>query len=170
MGYWDTFTANLFGQDAAGHRTYSPFGKFGKTYVVPDDRATVIRASTRRAYQVMLGGIILTQTAIGWRGNLIVGPLVLVGFYLNSLRHVNGLEVISYSNLVKNSRVENLQRAARVTGARMLSLLLVGSLLFTLAGVWILKRGDQMGWFVVGFFGLCALVFAVQLLFARQGK
>lgn len=38
------------------------------------------------------------------------------------------------------------------------------SLVFVAIGIFMVRDGDWMGWFVLGFFGLCALVFAVQML------
>jgi hypothetical protein len=42
--------------------------------------------------------------------------------------------------------------------------LLAVSLIFVATGVLMVRDGEGIGWFVLGFFGLCALVFALQLL------
>ena len=42
--------------------------------------------------------------------------------------------------------------------------LLVGCLIFVLGGAWIVPNDHMTGWLSIIFFGLCALVFAVQLL------
>lgn len=44
------------------------------------------------------------------------------------------------------------------------ALLLAFSIVFTLGGWWMISDHDPWGWFVFGFFGLCASVFIVQLL------
>ena len=44
----------------------------------------------------------------------------------------------------------------------MLLLLLLSSA-FTAGGVWMIQDGEKAGWFVAGFFGLCLLVFLIQL-------
>lgn len=42
--------------------------------------------------------------------------------------------------------------------------LLVISLVFVAIGILMVRDGEGIGWFVLGFFGLCALAFAVQML------
>ena len=50
------------------------------------------------------------------------------------------------------------------TSLRMNLLLLAGSLLFIAAGVWLLGERPLIGWASIVFFGLCAVVFVLQLL------
>jgi len=171
MSYWDAFTANIFGRNNDNCRTYTPFGKFGKTYLVPDERVIVIQASIRRAYQIMLTSTILTQILFGWKWNLIVGPVVLACFYINSFKLVKGLEIIPANQIIKTSRIGNMQRSAEATGVFALSLLLIVSLLFVFAGIWLVaQNGDLAGWLCLIFFGLCAFMFAFQLFLLRQNK
>lgn len=40
----------------------------------------------------------------------------------------------------------------------------LGTLLFVLTGLWMVRDGDAFGWLIVGFFGLCLLVFLALLL------
>jgi hypothetical protein len=46
--------------------------------------------------------------------------------------------------------------------SKVLLFLLLSSA-FTAGGVWMLREGEKAGWFVAGFFGLCLLVFLIQL-------
>jgi hypothetical protein len=43
------------------------------------------------------------------------------------------------------------------------AVLLAGSLAFTAGGIWMITSGEAKGWFVAGFFGLCALVAVIGL-------
>ena len=43
-------------------------------------------------------------------------------------------------------------------------LFLLGSLVFVAIGLWMVRDGDWRGWLGLGFFGLCAAVFVVQLV------
>ena len=43
-------------------------------------------------------------------------------------------------------------------------LLLIVSLIFTFGGIFLIQKGDNFGWVVSSFFGLCTLVFIIMLL------
>jgi hypothetical protein len=55
---------------------------------------------------------------------------------------------------------ERVLRPSRGKQAAFLAL----SLGFTAGGGWMIARGAEHGWFVLGFFGLCSFVFVLQLL------
>lgn len=171
MGYWDTFTANLFQQDTQGRRTYSPLGKLGKSYLVPDEAKNEIVRATQRRYKIMFGAIIGTQLLFGWRFNLLLAPGLLVWFFMASVQNASNLEVISGDKIKANSRLDSLRRNAEATGSRTLTLLLLMSLAFVAMGIFIVSAaGEPAGWYSIFFFGLCASVFAAQLLLSKPGR
>ncbi|MCA9391972.1 hypothetical protein KC614_02080 [candidate division WWE3 bacterium] len=43
-------------------------------------------------------------------------------------------------------------------------MLIIGSLLFALGGVWMIRVGEKKGWFVFAFFGLGVFVLAMRLI------
>ena len=171
MGYWDTFTANLFQQDAQGRRTYSPIGKLGKRYLVPDAAKDEIVRATQRRYKIMLGGIIVTQILFGVFVNLLVAPALLIWFYIASVQSASKLEVISGERIKDSSIQDNLRRSAEATGSRTVTSLLLISLAFVVLGIFIVTTsGNPVGWFPLLFFGLCASVFAAQLFLLKRGR
>ncbi|HEY3399717.1 MAG TPA: STM3941 family protein [Geothrix sp.] len=40
----------------------------------------------------------------------------------------------------------------------------LGALVFVLTGLWMVREGEGPGWLIIGFFGLCLLVFLALLL------
>ena len=171
MGYFDAFTANLFHSDDLGRRFYAPFGKFGRSYLVPDEKVTPIATSIQTGYKVMLISIIGTQIIFGWRWNLLVGPLATLLVYFQMWRVTRTLEAIKVTELAQPSPKELLTKQAKATGSWALWSLLIISVLFTSVGVWMLAtQGDSMAWFATVFFGLCALIFAKQLWLLGQAR
>ena len=170
MGYWDAMTSNLFGEDNDGRRTYSPNGKRGKTYLVPDDRAAKIEKTLRRSFQLMIGTIFVGQVTMGWPGALGAGVVMFIFYMVQANRHLEGLEVVSNDSIRKTTAAERMEKGSRQMGVPMLLLMLFFSLLFVVGGVFLLSKGEEplAAWGSIGFFGLCAIVFLVQLWFALR--
>ena len=168
MGYWDAMTSNLFGEDNEGRRLYSPNGKLGKTYLVPDDRAQKIEKTIRRSFQLMIASIIVAQSVKGWQWTLGVGVVMLINHAIQSNRHLEGLEVVSNDSIRKTTAAERVTKGSRKMGVPMLLLMFFSSLMFVAAGVFILSKGEDpmAAWSCIGFFGFCAMVFLVQLWFS----
>jgi hypothetical protein len=67
-------------------------------------------------------------------------------------------------NQSENAKIDmNDQLVLRASKLKNLLSALV-SCVFIAGGVWLILGGDGIGWFVAGFFGLCLIVFLVQML------
>ena len=171
MGYFDAFTANLFRSSRAGQRVFAPFGKFGAVYLVPTDAdAARLSAVVRRMYQLMLPGLIGIQIALGWRWNLLFGPVWLVAFWGVLYREARKLPRtdLRAGELAALPRREMQARAGRAMGRGWLVAMLGIAVTFVVMGAWLwLRTREPSMLLATGFFSLCGAVPAYQLIVAR---
>jgi len=172
MGVFDGFTSILFRQDASGRRVYTPFGKWGGVYEVPDNDARRIQRDVKLFWIGWFVAVFVLQLALDWRYVFWAIPLMMVLFFVRSAWHIRRLRRLPLSprDLPRLSRPELEQRYSRAVGTPTLAFLSITSIVFVVIGIWIVASGTggALGWLVVLFFGLCSVSLFRQWRRARS--
>ena len=158
----DPIVANVYRRTSDGRTLFCPWGNLGRAYVVPPEREAELTTYIRRLYLVMLGTIgILTPFLHWWM--MALAPVFSGIWFYKYWSFARTLEV-DPSPAPPFDRRQAFMNHARATGVGRLWLMLIGALVFVAGGVWMRSEGNGEGLFVILFFGLCAVVFAVQLI------
>ncbi len=171
MGIFDGQTAILFREDASGQRVYAPFGLWGGVYRVSNADVLRIQRHVKIFWLAALVIVVGLHITLGWRYNLLALPILLCGYFGMAGWHVRHLPrlPLSVRELPSVSRAELERRYSHAIGAPLLAMLTVSSVAFVAIGIWLLTKGaGAQAWFVVIFFGLCAISLFRQWRRARS--
>jgi hypothetical protein len=163
MGFFDGPTEAAVRLDSEGRRLFSPFGRFGKTYVLPATREAHLRRFFKFYYGAFLALIVISLNMIpaSYCFAFLV-PLAIVGAYLKYWHFARTLTVTTA--VPADSRREQQRRMVGAIGRPALLFTLIGSLGFVAAGLWFIRLGQlTTGLTTCTFFGLCALSATWQL-------
>lgn len=168
MGYFEALTSGAFKMTKDGQRLFFPWGTAGRGYVIPSDDEFRRLHSRVKAYIVVVlpvaGGAV---TLCGFLGAVIALVLLVVPYIVWARMQCRHLQQAS-ENLTLG---ESIAGQAREYSIVTLWALETGSLLFVAAGLFILFT-DPASWVAalaaVGFFGVCALMFARVLIVKRR--
>ncbi len=181
MRYFTYIAEQSFKSTATGERLFYRGGPWSRPYVVPDV-ATEQRLYRKQVWMLraLLGGLIIGQPFLFmFRPEVLHEPYWFV-IYLAGVLAVFWL----VGRLVFGPDLRKLQRAptrlkprsfygqtAQRHGRIGLALGFVGSLLFVLAGLWMLSVGANyaVGILCIAFFGLCAVVWGYALYLKLAG-
>ena len=165
MGLFDGLVATTFRRDA-GRVYFVPWGRWGRSYLVPPEREAHLTRFLRAYYAAMFPLILAATFVFQWRA-MLLAPLFSGALYLKFWHFTRGLPVAESAPPV--DRGELLRQHARATGKPVLWFSLAASLLLVAVGLWLLSRGERSGttYFTIVFFGLCAAVNVMQLRKAR---
>jgi hypothetical protein len=163
MGYLDGLTANMYRTDSHGRSVLVPFGRWGKAYLVPPDRAEAFARFQRRYLAVTMAGILASAIAFGlvimWA---VVLPLCIAGNVAAFWHFIRGLEIAP--EVPPLNRREAISRAARAMGARTLAAVCLGATTLTLLCAAFLAYGVRSLalWALTAYFALVAVLYAVR--------
>lgn len=157
MGYFDGLTDGVFKTDPEGNILFYPWGVLGKGYVLPDDsKKQELRKFISLWYKVSVPAIIGVGVGIGWIFTLVLLPLVFSWYYFRTRRLLRGLSTTGTRLTLR----ESYTNSAKSHTTASLGFLLALSILFVLAGLWVLvvkKEEWIIGLASILFFGLCAI-------------
>jgi hypothetical protein len=168
MGYFDALTSSSFKTTEDGRRLFFPWGTLGQGYVIPSEKDFERLRRNVKVYLVV--SLPLVIGAVTWKGFL--GGVVLLPFLI--VPYALWARVQCYRLTQTDERLtlsESVASQARAHSAVGPWLLQIGSLAFVVGGIAIFVL-DPRNWLValvsIGFFGLCALMFARMLLTKRR--
>lgn len=165
MGYFEAITNSYFKKTDAGKYIFYPWGIVGKGYVLPsEEKALNVRKTLNRvgilSFVLILATVFLTRL-LGWH---VAGGFLLVYcfiYYIFIQTLIRGLEV---SNEKMTFSESQLSMASKFSFFDII-FLLIGSLVFAFAGLWILlhNKGFWIGLSGILFFGWGSIFFAKML-------
>jgi Na+-translocating ferredoxin:NAD+ oxidoreductase RnfD subunit len=156
MGYFDGLAASSFKKDDKGNTLFFPWGILGKGYLLPEDRKDDIRRSLKR-HMMLVVPLAIACSMFTWIGLLVALPLYYVSYAFWVNRLIKGLP----TSTEKLTFADSTTGAAQAHNTITLWLLEIGSLLFVLAGIYVLIVKPEkwiIGLSSILFFGFCALV------------
>ena len=168
MSAFDGVFAITLRTNAEGQVLFAPFGRWGKTYVVPSDRQQHLRRFFRVFYVVMLIAIVVATRFIGW---LVVGvgPVFLSVLYLKYWSFCRRLE-LAESVPSPLSRSKALSIYSRATGRSKIWFCIVVTILFSVAGVWMIyTKGGAESYFVTAA-SLAGFMMSLRMLRASRAS
>ncbi len=158
MGYFDGLTASSFKTDEKGNTIFYPWGILGKGYILPEDRKDSIRLAIKRHMTFIVPFAIVFAIFLKIWILIIALPFYYIGYAIWIKQLTRGFEITSQ----KLSFSDTTANSARAHNLSTLWLLEICSLLFVLAGLFILAASPQnrlIGLSSIVFFGFSALVF-----------
>ena len=166
MGYFDGLADASFKKDSNGNDVFYAWGVLGKGRVLPDEATKAkLRKFVIRYYQIMLPIAILLGIFRLWLPALLVLTTLTFGFYF----YVNQLTKNCPICTEKLTLKESYRNSANSHNTLMLWLMLLASLLFVAAGMWMFIKGRLfLGLGVVVFFGLCSAAFILMIKVKRS--
>ena len=169
MGLIDGFTEAMFLRDDDGRAVLRPFGRFGAAVVVSAEQETVLKRRLTWFWGVYFL-ILMATVLLGGLGGLLA--LLVIATAAHSLLIWGFIRRLPRTDQVPPiNRRAALQRTSVATGRPLLWATLIGSLLFVVAGTWLITLGQRsVGWISVVFFGLATISSAVQLRAAYRGS
>lgn len=161
MGYFDGLTDVVFKIDRQGRHLFYPWGTLGRGYILPNtQKKQQIRNFVKLYYIVSLPTIIVVTIAVEWMYAFALLPVGLLWYILTIRRLLRGLEVTQD----KLSLAESYTNSAKSHSLETLWLMLVCSILFVLAGIWILSEGQWLlGLASIIFFGTGSFFFGYMI-------
>jgi len=166
MGYFDGLADASFKKDSNGNDVFYAWGVLGKGRVLPDEATKAkLRKFVIRYYQIMLPIAILLGIFRLWLPALLVLTALTFGFYF----YVNQLTKNCPICTEKLTLKESYRNSANSHNTLMLWLMLLASLLFVAAGMWMFIKGRLfLGLGIVVFFGLCGAAFILMIKVKRS--
>ena len=158
----DPIVANIYRRTSDGRTLFCPWGNLGRAYIVPPEREQELTNFIRRLYLVMIGTIAILTPFLHW-WTMALAPVFSGIWFFKYWSFSRTLAVDALPPPPLN-RKQAFMTHARATGVGRLWLMLIGALVFVAGGVWLRSEGNGEGLFVIVFFALCAVVFAVQLV------
>ncbi len=161
MGYFDGLTNASFKPDADGNTVFFPYGAMGKGRLIADpDIAEQLKRFIGRFYMVAFGLALVITATIGYVWTFI-GMLFVTLWYLQGIKKF--LKDAPFSD-VKLSNRESMQNVASGMNKYLLWFLLLTSLLFVAASLFlVIETGDLFLALGGVFFALCGFVFVFML-------
>jgi len=170
VGYFDALTSSYFKATPDGRRLFFPWGVMSRGYVIGSEQDYERLRGQLKIYTVVsLVLIIGSVAAAGFLWSLGVVALLIL-FYLCWLPYLLRRMQPSDERL---SLTESMTSQARTHGVAMLWLLEIISVLFVVAGIFILifdPREWLTGLASIIFFGLCAAMFTRMLILRRRAN
>jgi len=169
VGYLDALIANTYRTDSKGRRVLVPFGRRGKAYVVPPERAQGFLNSLRWMYGVSMVLILASPFVFGllimWTA---VVPLVIVVSAARFWLFTRGLELAD--EVPKLNRADAIDRAVGAMGARTIAAICIAAALLVMICGTLLARGVRSValWVLMAYFAVVAVLYAVRWRQARN--
>lgn len=166
-GFTDGLVANVYRRTADGRTLFCPWGNFGRAYIVPPDREAELTTFLRRFYVAFFISIALLVPVMHW-WLLALTPVASGIVFYKFWSFSRTLAVDASPPPPPMRPADSFAAQARATGRVRLWILLLVAVAFVAIGIWMRSVGAPRSTLVIGFFGLCALVFAAQLITLRR--
>ena len=169
MGYFDGIANLYFKKDSGGKTVFYPWGVIAKGYTLPDEaREAKARGFIKLHTMVTLPAVVISVSS-GWIWLFITAAVLYGWFFFKAKALVQGCP----PSLEKLSFKESYDNSAKGHNKGVLWLLLIISLFFVAAGLWLIFHGTiDSGVFPLVlsclFFGGCS--FAIGYMIKSKGK
>ena len=163
MGYLDALTANTYRLDSEGRRVLVPFGRWGKAYIVPPDRAEAFARSLRWMYVLSMVALLATPFVFGlfimWA---VVVPLFVAATVARFWLFTRGLEIAA--EVPELNRKEAIGRAVVAMGPRTIAAVCLGAAALAVLCATLLARGlhSVALWALLAYFAVVSVLYAVR--------
>jgi hypothetical protein len=158
MGLVDGVAATFIMHDAEGRTLVRPFGRRGRTYLVPPDREEDVQGFIQLGYLPLLAAVLVAEQVFGLVAALAVVPLLTAALLYALDRRLREFPVTDAKPV--ETRTDMQVVLARSLGTRRVAITLAIAVMFTAGGVWMGLSGERDGWWIAAFFGVGA---AMQL-------
>ena len=169
MGYFDGLVDASFKKDSQDRDLFYPYGVLGSGIILKSpEQKNQIRKTIKTSYMVIMPIIFAVQIFIGILANLVILVMYYVWFYLYIKKTTKDLErsaeKLKTSDAYKNS--------AKSHNLATLMILTITSLLFVVAGIFLLATGANLiiSLVTIVFFGLCSLAIDYMLIFKFKNR
>lgn len=167
-GITDALVANIYRRTSDGRTLFCPWGNLGRAYIVPPEREAELTTFLKRFYLAMFAIIVILAPVLHWW--LLALTPILSGIIYYKFWSFSRTLTVDTSPPPPVSRTALFTNQARATGRLRLWLLLIMSLAFVAIGIWMRSTGAPQSTLVIVFFGLCAIVFAAQLIALSRNR
>jgi hypothetical protein len=162
MGFLEALTADAYPRDSQGRRVYEPFGRRGKAYILPPERAVHLALLQRRVFQLyvalLVAGLIFGPWALA-----AIGLLSIAGVFAGFAYTTRGLEESAERPTL--AREERVRRGLDAMGRPTMYALCLGGATSAAVGASLLLRGERTVavWFITLYGVLVAILYGRQL-------
>jgi hypothetical protein len=170
MGFFDALTADAFPRDSQGRSVLAPYGRRGKAFILPTERAPQLARIQRRFFVSFLIALVGAAIMVGPRGILAVGVLWILGFVVGISYFTGGLEESAERPTMP--RAQAVDRAMRAMGRRTMWALCLAGAASAAVGVWLLLRGEHglAIWFIAVYSTVVSVLYAWKLYQMRTTR
>jgi hypothetical protein len=167
MGLFDGLAATAFRRDEGGRVYFAPLGSRGRSFLVSPEREAHLSRFLRVYYAAAIVITVVGVQLFRWQALWFLIP-ALAGLY-GKFWHFARTLPVSPTPAPPVSRSAAFAAYSRAIGRPMLGAMFVASLLFAAIGMWMIFEGSgRDGYFVAGFFALCAVSAVIQ--FTRAAR
>jgi hypothetical protein len=163
MGYFEGLIASSFKTDEKGQVIFYPWGKMGKGYILSRDEQQIeISKFVKLYYVISFASIIGLGIVLGWLYTVILLPFLFAWYYFVITKRLKGLSKSDEKLTLK----ESYTSSAKAHNAVTLWIMLACSVLFVLAGIFILivnKEEWILALLSITFFGVCGIAIAYMI-------
>ena len=168
MGYFDGLTDASFKTGEDGRMLFYPYGVIGKGYVLTsDEHYQKARRFMKWTYIIALPPAFLIPMLAGWRWSVPLLVVFMIGFSLA----VRSVTKDAGSTAEKLTLAESIRNSARSHNLAVLMLLETFSVLFVLAGIFMMTQGEKLiGVLAIALFGFAACSIGYMILTRMRDK
>jgi len=168
MGYLDALTADAYPRDSLGRRIFEPYGRRGKAYILPDERAAQIARGTRRFFPSCFVALLVAAFVWGPRGIVTVFLLGVAAIVVGTSYATRGLKLSSERPTLSLAERRKIGLAAMGLPT-MYTICLVGAAM-AIAGASLLIKGERnfAAWFFTFYGALMCVLYGRRLRSASR--
>ena len=163
MGFLDALTADQYPRDSQGRRIFAPYGRRGKAYILPPERAAQYARLQRRFFLAFFVVLVIAVVAFGPWAVLAVGLLWIAWVFVGIAHVTRGLE--ESTERPSLSSEQRRDRRFRAMGRPTMYAFFLGGTAVAVVGAVLLLRGERgvSVWFITLYGALVAILYARQL-------
>jgi len=168
MGFLDALTADHYPRDSLGRRVFEPYGRHGKAYILPDERAAQIARGTRRFFPSCFVAFVVAPFVWGPLGIAAVFLLGVAAIVVGTSYATRGLELSSERPALSLAERRKIGLAAM--GRPTMYVICLGAAVTAIVGSSFLIRGERnfAAWFFTFYGALISLLYGWRLSRHRE--
>jgi hypothetical protein len=168
MGFLDALSADTYPRDSRGRRVFEPYGRRGKAYILPDERADQIARFARRFFPWYFVALFAAAFGLGPWGVAAVFLLLIAAMVVATEYATRGLELSSERPAMSVGERRKIGLAAM--GRPTMYAICLGAAAVTVVGASLLFRGERnFGvWFLTFYGALICVLYGWRLSGARE--